>query len=628
MRRGRYQFALRRLAIVLGVIQLVAAIAASPAWAEKRVALVIGNSAYRNVPRLDNPTNDAKLMADTLRGLGFTLVGGGAQIDLSKAQFESALQSFGDQAQGADVDLFYYAGHGVQVGGKNFLAPVEASLTKEADIYVQLVDAEAVLSQMEGSGAKLNLVILDACRNNPFSGSRMRAIAGGLAQMQAPEGTLISYATQPGNVAQDGADGDSPYTKALVQTIRRPGIGLFDVFNEVGLSVKRATGGVQQPWVSSSPIEGGFYFAGGPRVDPALIAANGDNANAHASLDRKEAAGGLKIASISSSRDQEPTTLPARAQQQAAAPDAEEPKTTGDGHESVADACYRLASFRFDSARPTDSAAVDFDRNEAKKAAAACQTALAADPNNPRLMFSLGRAQAHTGDGQAEAAALFRKAADAGHAGAMYNLGLIFARGAGVAKDPVEAARWYRKAADAGNPEGMSALGMAYEEGSGVAMDPVVAMLWWRKAAEAGDTPATNRLGLAYANGVGVAKDQVRALNWFRKAAEAGGTRAMINLGLAYMQGDGVAKDAVEATRWFRKAAEAGNPVGMNHLGFAYERGKGVARDPVEAVRWYQKAAEAGNVYAMNNLGLAYRNGVGVAKNEEEAERWLAKARQ
>ena len=625
MRRGRYRFIFRRLALALGAFLAAAALAASPASAEKRVALVIGNSAYRNVPRLDNPTNDARLMADTLRGLGFTLIGGSAQVDLSKAQFESALQSFGDQAQGADVDLFYYAGHGVQVRGRNFLAPVEVSLTKEADIYVQLVDAEAVLSQMEGSGAKLNLVILDACRNNPFSGGRVRAIAGGLAQMQAPEGTLISYATQPGNVAQDGADGDSPYTKALVQTIGRPGMGLFDVFNEVGLSVKRATGGVQQPWVSSSPIEGGFYFAGRPPADPALIAANDDKADAHPAI-KKAAAGDMKIAALSTSRDEKPTAPPAGAEQ-VAAPAPEDLQKHGD-IESAVETCDRLASFRFNPARPTDSAGVDFDRNEARKAVSACQAALVAEPDNPRLMFNLGRAQVRTGDGQAEAVALFRKAADAGHAGAMFSLGLAFARGAGVDKDLVESARWYRKAADAGNPEGMGALGMAYEEGFGVEVDPVVAMLWWRKAAEAGDTPAMNRLGLAYANGIGVAKDQARALGWFRKAAEAGGTRAMINLGLAYVQGAGVAKDAVEATRWFRKAAEAGNPVGMNHLGFAYERGAGVPRDPVEAVRWYQKAAEAGNVYAMNNLGLAYRNGVGVPKNEAEAERWLSKARQ
>ena len=187
-----------------------------PALADKRVALVIGNSAYVNVPRLANPVNDARLMADTLRSLGFTLVGGGAQLDLDKAQFDSAVQSFGTQIVGADVGLFYYAGHGVQVRGSNYLVPITANPTREADVYLQMVDIALVLSQMEGSGTKLNLVILDACRNNPFGGRGLRATDPGLAQMRAPEGTLISYATQPGNVAKDGADGNSPYTKALV----------------------------------------------------------------------------------------------------------------------------------------------------------------------------------------------------------------------------------------------------------------------------------------------------------------------------------------------------------------------------------------------------------------------------
>jgi uncharacterized caspase-like protein len=288
MRCSGYLAIVRRLAFVLSVVPLLAA---APAKAEKRVALVVGNSAYRNVSRLQNPANDARLMAETLRRLGFALVGDGAQIDLNRAQFEKALQNFGDQAQGADVDLFYYAGHGIQVRGKNFLAPVEASLTKEADVALQMVDAENVLSQMEGSGAKLNLVILDACRNNPFSEGGLRAIGGGLAQMQAPEGTLISYATQPGNVAQDGVDGDSPYTLALVRTIEKPGIGLFDAFNEVGLSVKRATGGAQQPWVSSSPIEGGFYFAGHAPANGATIALEGSRGEGQeASADRQGSA--------------------------------------------------------------------------------------------------------------------------------------------------------------------------------------------------------------------------------------------------------------------------------------------------------------------------------------------------
>src|SRR5262249_23882866 len=121
-----------------------------------------------------------------------------------------------------DVGLFYYAGHGVQVRGSNYLVPINANPTREADVDFQMLDAALVLRQMESAGTRLNLVILDACRNHPFGGPGLRASGGGLAQMQAPEGTLISYATQPGNVAQDGADGDSPYTKALARCYRQP----------------------------------------------------------------------------------------------------------------------------------------------------------------------------------------------------------------------------------------------------------------------------------------------------------------------------------------------------------------------------------------------------------------------
>src|SRR5258706_2058837 len=229
---------------------------------EKRVALVVGMSRYQHIPALDNPKNDARLMAEALRGLGFTLVGGGQQLDLDKPAFDRALQNFSRQLAGADVALFYYAGHGLQVRGTNWLVPITANPTRETDVDFQMVDAGLVLRQMEGAGTGLNLMILDACRNNPFGWRGLRASGGGRAQMQAPEGTLISYATQPGNVAMDGRDGNSPYTKALVQTLRKPGLGVFEVFNEVGLQVKRTTGGSQQPWVSSSPIEGTFYFSG------------------------------------------------------------------------------------------------------------------------------------------------------------------------------------------------------------------------------------------------------------------------------------------------------------------------------------------------------------------------------
>jgi tetratricopeptide (TPR) repeat protein len=226
----------------------------------RRVALVIGNAQYQNIGRLDNPANDANLIAQALKEDGFELVGDGAQLDLDKAGLERAVQEFGNRLQGADVALFYYAGHGVQVRGANYLVPVNANPTKETDVDFQMLDANLVLRQMESAGTRLNLVMLDACRNNPFAGRGLRATGGGLAQMQAPEGTLISF---PGTVAQDGSDGNSPYTKALAEIIRTPGLGIFDTFNQVGLKVKQSTGGAQRPWLSSSPIEGAFYFKPG-----------------------------------------------------------------------------------------------------------------------------------------------------------------------------------------------------------------------------------------------------------------------------------------------------------------------------------------------------------------------------
>src|ERR1700722_4663005 len=248
-----------------------------PALADKRIALVVGNSNYQNVTRLENPRNDATLMATTLRSLGFTLVGDGPQLDLDKAALDLAVQKFGSTLQGADVAMFYYAGHGVQIRGANFLVPVGANPTREADVDFQMVDVGLVLRQMEGAGTRLNLVVLDACRNNPFGGRGLRATDGGLAQMRAPEGTLISFATQPGNVALDG-EGNSPYTRALAATIRKSGLDIFQTFNEVGLAVKHATGGSQQPWVSSSPIDGSFYFFQPAPGANAPAAGNNDDA--------------------------------------------------------------------------------------------------------------------------------------------------------------------------------------------------------------------------------------------------------------------------------------------------------------------------------------------------------------
>ncbi len=239
----------------------------------KRVALVVGNNAYAYVTKLENPVNDARLMASTLKAAGFTLVGGGPLTDASKQRLDAAVAAFGKAIEGADAAVFYYSGHGLQVGGVNYLVPVDANPTSEKDLDFQMVTADVVLRQLGGSGTKLNLVILDACRNNPFGGKGLRAVNGGLAEMRAPEGTLISYATEPGSVAQDGTGHNSPFTTALAETMRVPGLDLLRLFNRVGVAVKKSTGGSQQPWFASSPLEGEFYFTPGAAPVAAAAAA-------------------------------------------------------------------------------------------------------------------------------------------------------------------------------------------------------------------------------------------------------------------------------------------------------------------------------------------------------------------
>ncbi|CAA7627847.1 exported hypothetical protein [Candidatus Terasakiella magnetica] len=298
---------MNRFKIATMIIALLLGLAASDAWAtspEKRVALVIGNGTYRNTAPLKNSVNDARLMAETFSALGFRLIGDGPLIDAERPAMEQSIRSFGKALREGAVGVFYYSGHGLQVKGTNYMAPVSAKVTGESDVKYELVDVSFVLDEMGNAGNRLNIVILDACRNNPLSASGMRSVGDGLATMTAPAGTAIAFATQPGNVARDGAGSHSPYTEALAKTLRTPGLDLFDTFNEVGLMVKKSTDGRQQPWLSSSPIEGKFFFAGLGRTDSKQADNTAEIARAKAEVDRlKREADAAKAAIIRANTD-------------------------------------------------------------------------------------------------------------------------------------------------------------------------------------------------------------------------------------------------------------------------------------------------------------------------------------
>ena len=247
---------------------MLAAISTSgQARAEKRIALVIGNGAYQNTAPLNNPSNDANDISAVLQRLGFDVTEG---RDLDKRAMERLIREFGVKLAGADVALFFYAGHGLQVGGQNYLVPTDAKLASEADIDFEGLALSLVMRQMERE-AKTSLVLLDACRDNPLARNLARAMGStrtsqvgqGLAEVRTGVGTLIAFSTQPGYVALDGAGRNSPYAEALLRHLEVPGSDVSGVLVEVRNDVLKATGGKQVPWEHTS-LTGQVYLKGGP----------------------------------------------------------------------------------------------------------------------------------------------------------------------------------------------------------------------------------------------------------------------------------------------------------------------------------------------------------------------------
>ena len=231
---------------------------------EQRLALLIGNSHYTHGGSLPNPVNDVRAMAKVLEGLGFTVL---KYENCSQKSMKRAMDRFGRRLKGKDVGLFFYAGHGVQVNGHNYLLPVDAKLDGENDAEYDCVRAGRILAKMEAAGSRTNIVILDACRDNPFERSWRRGEKGsGLAFMNAPSGSLIAYSTAPGKTALDGGGRNSPYTSALLKNIETPNITVLQMFQRVRATVMRQSDKKQIPWESTS-LRGDFYFKEGRSIN-------------------------------------------------------------------------------------------------------------------------------------------------------------------------------------------------------------------------------------------------------------------------------------------------------------------------------------------------------------------------
>jgi uncharacterized caspase-like protein len=278
---------------------------------ERRTALVIGNSAYQKSP-LVNPVNDAQAMAASLGSLGFTVT---KLENASKSQMADAIRQFGESIKRGGVGLFYFAGHGVQVNGENFLIPVDDDIQDKGQVVTKGIEAKLVLQAMSNAKNRINVVILDACRNNPFAQSASRALvptgntdsrtrsdsAGGLAPMEALVGTLIAFATAPESVAADGSGKNGVYTENLLRNITEPGLRIEDVFKRTRFGVRQETGGRQVPWENTS-LEGDFYF----------VAPSTSSVASSGSAGQPTILAGGQQAALQPSRSDTPVTKPVR----------------------------------------------------------------------------------------------------------------------------------------------------------------------------------------------------------------------------------------------------------------------------------------------------------------------------
>src|SRR3954467_12043290 len=262
---------MRYLTLILSLACMM--FATNAAKADRRVAFVVGNGAYKNVQPLPNPPIDAKSMAGVLRNVGFEVVEG---TNLTRDKMTERLLEFGKKAQGADVALFFYAGHGIAISGTNYLLPIDADIKSEMDVKLgAAINIDLTLDQTMGD-AKVKLVFLDACRDNPFAAkiksnaaTRSVSVQSGLAEMKSGEGTLIAFATGPGQTALDGQEGtNSPFTRALLANLTEPGVEIQQAMTKVRAQVNEETHKGQLPWGHTNLI-GSVYLNGAPAAGPA-----------------------------------------------------------------------------------------------------------------------------------------------------------------------------------------------------------------------------------------------------------------------------------------------------------------------------------------------------------------------
>lgn len=490
--------------LVLFVVIVLALPAA--AFAGERVALVVGVSTYRYVPSLDNPANDAVEVARALRGTGFAVTELSQPEQLTRDAIGSALVNFRKRAETAEAAIIYFAGHGVEVNGTNWLLPSDVSADSPDDLEVKAIPASSAINAVRGAST-IRLVILDACRDNPFTAnpgwaSEHRSFgARGLGrELSRADNVVLLLATQPGTKASDGkGSGNSPFARALSSTLSTEGMQIAELPGMISRRMREDDRVEQRPDQQGIFDDARWMFrqTGVALPSPAPPIATMPQAGSPVSAESSFF--GIVSALALPSAQPRPSVSAA----------------------SLIRECDRLAANEFDPDRPIDAPFVSIGGLLPVIAIPACARAVEAAPGDARMLAQLGRAHFANKD-YATARPLLERASGMGSALAMYNFGVLYRDANGVAQNYAEARRWFEQAVAKGSSVAMTGLGSMYGQGQGVLKDHAQARRWFERAAAKGEPYAMHSLGTYYRDGLGVAKDMGQARSWFEQAAAKG----------------------------------------------------------------------------------------------------------
>lgn len=574
---------------------------AQAAMAQDRWALVVGVSAYENgqIASLKNTLNDSRTVAASLNDKGFKVY---YLENAARQKIEAALGLIEAEQKGAALGVVYFAGHAVQLDGENFLLPADLNPSGATPLQEQAISVNTVVSRINALGTQTLVVILDACRNSPLPGES--ASGTGLALIDAPQNTIIAYATAPGAVAFDGAGANSPYTAALASALEGAEADFRDVLRLVRARVRQATGGAQTPWYidnSKTPIPLAPRDADAPDQLVEMVAGREIDLSTTAWLTIAQSADPRDFEFFIELFPQDQLAEAAKRQlvEIEAEPDPTFPlmeievegagREVPDGLMAEVTACDILATGLGDVMAVVEP--VPHDLVNTRAALRACVEAVTVQPENSRLVNNLARVL-RLANRYDEALHYYERAAQLGNPSAWLGISAFYRQGIGVEPDYKRAFDAARTGALQGSPQGQLSTGVFFREGWGVQQSFPEAQRWMWLAVQNGYAPAFVAYGDFYRKGLGVEVDEARALDYYRQAAVLGSSDAENLIGMAYMRGKGVEKDTDTGIQWLVRSSDAGNPFAAFQLGRAFQDGWGVKRDLKTALAYFRLSAQ------------------------------------